>query len=90
MIELNGLAVVITGGTSGIGLATAVDLARAGADLVLNARRPAPEALAVLTQYSFPGNVRELKNVLERAVILVPPGTPIGLEDLPPELLPTL
>ncbi|MEJ0014960.1 MAG: sigma 54-interacting transcriptional regulator [Acetobacteraceae bacterium] len=48
----------------------------------------APAALAALTQYSFPGNVRELKNVLERAVILVPPGAPIGLGELPPELVP--
>ncbi len=29
-----------------------------------------PEALAALLQYSFPGNVRELENVLERAVAL--------------------
>lgn len=30
----------------------------------------APEALVALQRYSFPGNVRELKNVTERAVIL--------------------
>lgn len=29
----------------------------------------APDALAVLTAHSFPGNVRELKNVIERALI---------------------
>jgi transcriptional regulator with GAF, ATPase, and Fis domain len=29
-----------------------------------------PEALALLEAYSFPGNVRELKNVIERALIL--------------------
>ena len=29
-----------------------------------------PEALAVLTRYPFPGNIRELENVIERAVIL--------------------
>ena len=39
------------------------DLNRPG--LVLN-----PEALLVLENYSFPGNVRELQNILERAVIL--------------------
>ena len=30
----------------------------------------APDALGVLMQYSFPGNVRELKNIIERAVLL--------------------
>src|SRR6185369_3407443 len=37
-------------------------------------RKPAvglsSEALAKLSQYDFPGNVRELKNIIERAVIL--------------------
>ena len=28
-----------------------------------------PESLAILTAHSFPGNVRELKNVIERALI---------------------
>ena len=39
-------------------------------------RRPAPElspsALKALLSYSWPGNIRELRNVLERAVILWP------------------
>ncbi len=30
----------------------------------------APESLAILQQYSFPGNVRELRNILERATLL--------------------
>jgi two-component system response regulator PilR (NtrC family) len=29
-----------------------------------------PEALAALQQYAFPGNVRELENILERAMTL--------------------
>jgi len=29
-----------------------------------------PEVLELLSQYSFPGNVRELKNILERAIIV--------------------
>ncbi len=29
-----------------------------------------PEAMAVLESYSFPGNVRELENIIERAVVL--------------------
>jgi DNA-binding NtrC family response regulator len=32
--------------------------------------RIAPEALSVLSAYSFPGNVRELRNLVERMVIL--------------------
>ncbi len=40
-----------------------------------------PEALAVLQAYSFPGNVRELANELERAILLAEPGAPIS-EDL--------
>src|SRR4029079_3861940 len=36
------------------------------------ARAPdlSPEALAVLLKYSWPGNIRELRNVIERAVLL--------------------
>src|SRR5262249_31567789 len=42
---------------------------------------PTPEALALLQRYPFPGNVRELANELERAVLLADPGVPVG-EDL--------
>ncbi len=41
-----------------------------------------PEALALLGEYEFPGNVRELANTLERAVI-VSSGRRIEVEDLP-------
>jgi NtrC-family two-component system response regulator AlgB len=41
-----------------------------------------PEALAALRDYNWPGNIRELRNVIERAVILSPTGR-IGLENLP-------
>lgn len=40
------------------------------------------EAMALLMRYSFPGNVRELENVLEHAYI-VARGTNIGADDLP-------
>jgi two-component system response regulator HydG len=41
-----------------------------------------PEALARLLAYDYPGNVRELRNALEHAVILAP-GDSIRAEDLP-------
>jgi two-component system response regulator HupR/HoxA len=41
-----------------------------------------PEALACLYAYPFPGNVRELENEIERAVMLAYPGQPIGPEHL--------
>ena len=41
----------------------------------------APAALAALERYPFPGNVRELRNLLERC--LVSGGEKISLEDLP-------
>ena len=44
-----------------------------------------PESMQVLMNYSWPGNVREMKNVIERAVILSS-GDEIVPEDLPLEL----
>ena len=41
-----------------------------------------PDGLRALTAYSFPGNVRELENVIERAVALAGSRV-IGLGDLP-------
>ena len=42
------------------------------------------EAMDALTQYAWPGNIRELQNVIERAVILSPgPSLQIPLGDLP-------
>ncbi|MBO8162805.1 MAG: sigma-54-dependent Fis family transcriptional regulator [Brevibacillus sp.] len=43
------------------------------------------EALQVLENYSFPGNVRELQNIVERAIALTTSSV-IQLRDLPPEL----
>jgi two-component system nitrogen regulation response regulator NtrX len=48
-----------------------------------------PEAIAALQAYDWPGNVRQLRNVIERTIILAP-GDRIGRIDvdmLPPELL---
>lgn len=41
-----------------------------------------PEALDVMSRYSYPGNVRELSNIVERAAVLCRRQT-IGVEDLP-------
>lgn len=43
-----------------------------------------PEALQLLMQYPFPGNIRELENIIERALVLG--GTAILPEHLPEEL----
>ncbi len=45
----------------------------------------APEAELALKRYPWPGNLRELRNVIERAVILAG-GNPIRLADLPEKL----
>ena len=45
-----------------------------------------PEALSALRAYSWPGNVRQLKNCLERAVILSNNGR-ITISELPPEVV---
>jgi DNA-binding NtrC family response regulator len=45
----------------------------------------APEALALLSGYAYPGNVRELRNIMERAVALCQ-GDMILARDLPPDL----
>jgi DNA-binding NtrC family response regulator len=50
-----------------------------------NDRILSPEAMQVLMNYSWPGNVREMKNVMERAVILAA-SDEIMPEDLPIEL----
>ena len=44
-----------------------------------------PEALDALRAYSWPGNVRQLRNCLERAVLLANDGR-ITLSELPPEV----
>lgn len=45
-----------------------------------------PEALEVLKQYQWPGNIRELKNIVERMMIMVS-GNEISMEDIPPAIL---
>jgi DNA-binding NtrC family response regulator len=54
------------------------------------ARRPsalaiAPQVMALFRRYRWPGNIRELRNVVERAVLLCGEGTTITLEHVPVE-----
>ncbi len=48
-------------------------------------RHATPEALARLTTFRWPGNIRQLENVLERTLLFCE-GDEIGLGDLPAEL----
>jgi two-component system nitrogen regulation response regulator NtrX len=50
-------------------------------------KRLSQRAFNVLVEYSWPGNIRELKNLIERLVILTP-GATIDADDLP-ALVPT-
>ena len=45
-----------------------------------------PDAMAALRRYPYPGNVRELENIVERAVVLCR-SPKIDVEDLPPSVV---
>ena len=60
---------------------TARILSRLAADSGVDAPRLQPPALKALLEYPFPGNVRELENILERAVALCESGS-IEVADL--------
>ena len=47
--------------------------------------RVSPDAVRALAGYRWPGNIRELSNLVERLAILKPEGT-IELDDLPAEV----
>jgi two-component system, NtrC family, response regulator PilR len=51
-----------------------------------NVRGVSPDALAVLEQYHWPGNIRELENTVERAIVLGT-GPTLDVAALPAELL---
>src|SRR6202158_1843497 len=51
-------------------------------DLAKDVRGVTPEALAILERYHWPGNIRELENVLERAIVLGA-GDMLGANALP-------
>lgn len=44
-------------------------------------------ALIALKKYPWPGNIRELENVIERATVLTPANQEIGLEEFPVRIL---
>ncbi len=46
----------------------------------------APNVEFLLRAYDWPGNIRELRNVIERAVLLTPPGEQITIESLPDDV----
>ena len=60
-------------------------LARCAAEQDKQIRGLSPDALRVLEGYAFPGNARELENIIDRAVALAV-GQTIGLGDLPREV----
>jgi Nif-specific regulatory protein len=69
-------------------------LERLAAELKVSRPTASPDALAALTAYDFPGNVRELRNLLERACLLcLTPGSAsaraatLRPEHLPPEIV---
>lgn len=45
-----------------------------------------PEVMDHFARYSWPGNIRELKNVIRRAALLTEPGSEIELKSLPLEI----
>jgi two-component system response regulator AtoC len=57
-------------------------LQRHSARLGVSVEGISPDAMEVLLQYPWPGNIRELENVLERALVLTDDAT-ITIEDLP-------
>jgi DNA-binding NtrC family response regulator len=56
--------------------------AQIATELKMPKRRLSPDALDTLQSYRFPGNLRELRNLIERAYILTS-NSEIGAEDLP-------
>jgi transcriptional regulator with GAF, ATPase, and Fis domain len=50
-----------------------------------SSRRFLPEALELMTQYTYPGNVRELRNIVSGSYYSTAK-TSIGIDDLPPEV----
>jgi len=54
----------------------------------MNVVEVSPKAMEVMQQYSWPGNIRELSNAIERAMLFCD-GMTINLADLPKDLTST-
>lgn len=63
-------------------------LTRLAADMKIARPTVTDAAIQALTGYDFPGNIRELQNVLERGCLLADDGK-IDLCHLPPEIVPS-
>ncbi len=63
-------------------------LARYAEQYGMAPRTLSPEATAALHAHSWPGNIRELQNAIERAFALSSSGV-IGIDDLPPAIIGT-
>ncbi len=63
-------------------------LARLAGERRVKTPQISPDAMAALQAFSWPGNVRQLRNIVERTLILAPANSTvrIELEHLPPEL----
>ncbi|MDX9768944.1 MAG: sigma-54 dependent transcriptional regulator [Tenuifilaceae bacterium] len=61
-------------------------LSQANAELGKNVRGFSAETMEVFSHYSWPGNIRELRNVIRRAV-LVEQGNTVGTKSLPAEIV---
>lgn len=56
-------------------------------ELNLPVERISPEVVSIMKKYHWPGNIRELKNILERVMVLYGGKKVIQPDHLPPELL---
>ncbi len=61
-------------------------LARSAAELGVDAKRLAPDAIEILQRAQWPGNVRQLENVCNWLTVMAPTHV-IAARDLPPEIL---
>ncbi|HTJ98054.1 MAG TPA: nitrogen regulation protein NR(I) [Bordetella sp.] len=60
-------------------------LTQSARQLGVSAKRLTPDALAALTRFDFPGNVRQLENFCHWLTVMAP-GQTIERQDLPPEI----